>query len=210
MAEYRDNGNTETDCPGKASYPAGYAPLGVTDSTLRTKQVYYMENAGQGGRVISKRKRTGKDIAAPKPLRTTSELGRILLRLEVPDCSCPLSKVCMDPAGCPGKKSCMECPPALDLENPCEHVAQAMHSVPIETWIDLLLLYDVEGYATRPLDEPRTVLTRRARVALYMDRARRGMEIFQPQDVHGDRIDSVSVQAGRGKVELRIRPTREE
>lgn len=155
-------------------------------------------------------KRYKDGIAAPRPMRTTSELGRVLIQMEVPDCKCPLARACQDPDDCPGERQCETCPIMPLGGEPCEHVQRARHGISIDLWAQLLLAYDREGYADRPLDSaPRQAVTSDARVALYMDRARRGVELFHPADIHADRLDPVSVQAGKGKVELTIRTTRE-
>ena len=152
-------------------------------------------------------------IAAPKPMRSQTELGRLLISMEIPDCGChqPLTRICAHPDDCPGESRCEVCPIALLGGEPCDHVLDADHPIPIEHWAQLLLAYDYEGYTDRPLDAtPRRAVTSDARVALYVDRARRGVEIFHPGDRHANHIDAVSVQAGKGKVELRIRTTRED
>src|SRR4051812_7074681 len=103
-------------------------------------------------------------IAAPLPLSADTALGRLLIALEAPECGCKLGPACqvaIDLARgkhtervCPGPRKCQDCPPGIDLENPCEHLEGAEHDVPLQVWESLLCDYDRAGMAQRPAPPP--------------------------------------------------------
>ena len=124
-------------------------------------------------RTYKKRRKLDSPPAADKPVRTDTDIGRMVRVLEVPDCPC------QDPA------TFKNLDDGLALFKPaCEHTLDADHSVSLEDWGELLLAFDHEGYRDRPLAKESAVLIeRRERIAMYSMRLARGEEIFHPGDV---------------------------
>jgi hypothetical protein len=85
------------------------------------------------------------------------------------------------------------------LRRRCKHVLEADHNLPLQDWLELLLLYDRAGHAEPPLPRPAGALSREGRLALMEERAAAGLAIFSPRDVRAGEDEQVSVQALKGR-----------
>ena len=149
-------------------------------------------------------------LYVPRPLRGDSDHGRILIRLDVPDCACK-DVVCLSgrvgyPQECGGAEICKDCP-----IKPCRHVLEKAALVKkegfplgLEEWAELLFDYDPRGYAQPPPPaRGAAVFSRKTRVALLMRRAVDGVELYHPRDVTvlEEEFDALAIEAVSGKAQ---------
>lgn len=146
---------------------------------------------------------------APRPIRTTTPQGRVLLALEVPDCSCPDPDVDLTPdlESLQGAYQLLivifrgTIPqlhiPAGQGRYPvgCPHSRLWFHQFTIAEWEELLANYDAGGYRRLPLAAaPMMAMSKSARIQIYSERAERGEYLFHPRDMSADQCDRVSIQ----------------
>lgn len=133
----------------------------------------------------------------PHPAHTSlDELRRKLRGMEI-KCKCKLVIIpcrCADKAGC-------QCPVMVAR---CPHVNDRDHGVSLERWIALLLQvfpgFDDEGYGEpATTDQPALALTRKARVALRMDRVQRQVKLWCKGDQCLDMPDDQGVEMEKGR-----------
>lgn len=165
-------------------------------------------------------------LFVPRPLRGDTTLGRALLSIEMPECDCPLTRMCLherDPRrhpDCPGVDKCQECPVIPNRECPHakmleERISSAGELTPerceaiTKEWAEMLARYDPDGYADPPSPEtPASVVLREVRVKQYHKRGVSGRGFFHPLDVTAARADRVSVQGAKGLVQEGVRASR--
>lgn len=153
---------------------------------------------------------------APRPVRTTTKAGRVLLALEVPDnsagkteCSCPDPDIDLSPEldSLPGTYQLLfvifrdterqDHIPVGKGRYPvgCPHCQAANHGFSIAKWEQMLTEYDSGGYQRLPLPaRPMMVMSKSARIQIYTERAERGECLFHPRDMTADQCDRVGIQ----------------
>ncbi len=156
--------------------------------------------------------RPGKPFT-PKPLTGETELGRLLLALEI-GCElepCPLVKTqnllaAEDAARERQEDLWATLPPCYRLllaiwgHERCQHLDECDHGVTLEDWQALLVGYDGAGYRDPPL--PETLAKRVSRFALgdaYRHRAGDGRHLYHPGDLDSVAWDGMATLAMPGK-----------
>lgn len=141
----------------------------------------------------------------PRVMRRDNAQAKTLLEMEVPECDCPLSRLCLSghpgyPAKCKGKRHCKLCPQAPDPDHPCPHAATADHDVDLADWVEMLQSFDKSAYTDPPIaSEPHIAVTRGGRIALYALRMRKGLALRHPHDITLSDLDRLGIEAFSGK-----------
>ncbi len=130
--------------------------------------------------------------AHPSPDAADAALWRRLLaRIDVPDCGCPIHLPC----DCPSwKRPCDK----AHVAPPCRHVrALVPHGLSLEEWGGQLEQVFGREYTERPVSpQAATVLSRAARVAVLAHRQLAGYSLFHPADLWRTSHSDDGVRAG--------------
>ena len=167
-------------------------------------------------------KKKCKQPFRPRKLSGETPLGRILVLMEIPECSCekffkpyrpgelgeldpgtPIYWLRLAVAGIDedyGRKY------GVIADRPCEHILTAAHEVDYDLWGEMLVAYDPDGYLDPPAaKEPTRTISKPALVQIYRERADLRVALHHPEDFiqidHGQAVEDVglAVQAAAGK-----------
>lgn len=154
----------------------------------------------------------GDGLFAPRALRGDTDLGRLLLALEVPDCDCPLPDVRIGlklrlaleryaaERGLDEVMGYLRLVLVVVRAQPCRCTAVRGHGLSVDEWVELLAEYDPAGYLEPPLDnEPSLAITRAGRVEMMTGRAEAGLAIEHPGDINPAEVDHLWIESLTGK-----------
>lgn len=113
-------------------------------------------------------------------------LGRLLARLEIPDCGCGTELPC----GCRRRQAGEACDCPSLLSPPCHHILARDHGLAFADWIELLWAARPKEYREPPPPaKPHRVLQREAKVAVLAARRAAGVALRHPQDLDALDVD---------------------
>lgn len=128
-----------------------------------------------------------RDLKPPQGKKKTRDrrLPAFLLTLEISDCGCPRPrKRCghRGPCDCPGQRL------AEQFRPPCRHILARTHAISYLRWYALLCAWDAAAYGEPCLDPAggQHMVCAADRQRVYRSRARRGLALHHPDDIHED------------------------